>query len=211
MILKNMQKNGGILAVSALLATALVALTHQVTASRIQEQEQKQLLQVLNQVIPKENHDNELYKNCILISDPAFLGTSEPMPAYLATKNGQPNGVAIEAIAPDGYSGAIKVIVGLDMTGTVTGVRVLAHQETPGLGDKIDTRITDWIYSFTGRKLNGEKDPAWAVRKDGGDFDQFTGATITPRAVVNAVKRVSLYFNQHQDTLFTQPANCEGA
>ncbi|QUJ69037.1 electron transport complex subunit RsxG [Photobacterium sp. GJ3] len=209
-MLKNMQKNGGILALSALLATALVALTHQVTASRIQEQEQKQLLQVLNQVIPKDNHDNELYKHCTLIQDQEHLGTSEPMPAYLATQADQPSGVAIEAIAPDGYNGAIKIIVGLDMTGTVTGVRVLAHQETPGLGDKIDTRITRWIDSFTGRKLNGEKDPRWAVRKDGGDFDQFTGATITPRAVVNAVKRVSLYFDAHGESLFTQPANCEG-
>ncbi len=211
MILKNMQKNGGILAVSALLATALVALTHQVTASRIQEQEQKQLLQVLNQVIPEDSHDNEIYKSCTLIQQQDYLGTSDPMPAYLATKGGQPSGAAIEAIAPDGYNGAIKLIVGLDMTGTVTGVRVLAHQETPGLGDKIDTRITHWIYSFTGRKLEGEKDPRWAVRKDGGDFDQFTGATITPRAVVNAVKRVSLYFEKHSDMLFTQPTHCEGA
>ena len=198
------------LAIFALLATALVSVTHLLTEDKIQEQQQKELLKVLNQVIPAANHDNELYKSCTLISNQQYIGTPTPMPAYIAEKNGEPTGVAIEAIAPDGYSGAIKLIVGLDMTGYVTGVRVLQHNETPGLGDKIETRITDWIYAFTGKKLKGEKDPAWAVRKDGGEFDQFTGATITPRAVVKAVKNVSLYFERYQQELLSQPLNCQG-
>jgi electron transport complex protein RnfG len=209
-MLNAMKKNGGVLAVFALLATALVSVTHLLTEDKIQEQQQKELLKVLNQVIPAANHDNELYKSCTLITNQQYIGTPVPMPAYIAEKDGEPTGVAIEAIAPDGYSGAIKLIVGLDMAGYVTGVRVLQHNETPGLGDKIETRITDWIYAFTGKKLNGEKDPAWAVRKDGGEFDQFTGATITPRAVVKAVKNVSLYFERYQQALLSQPLNCQG-
>ncbi|OZS44873.1 electron transport complex subunit RsxG [Photobacterium sanguinicancri] len=209
-MIQAMKKNGGVLAIFALLATALVAVTNLLTQDRILEQQQKELLKVLNQVIPAESHDNELYKSCTLITNEQYLGTQAPMPAYLASKKGEPSGVAIEAIAPDGYNGAIKLIVGLDPMGVVTGVRILSHQETPGLGDKIEMRISHWIESFTGKKLAGENDPAWAVRKDGGEFDQFTGATITPRAVVKAVKNVSLYYTRHQQALLNQPLNCQG-
>ncbi|WP_415720372.1 electron transport complex subunit RsxG [Photobacterium ganghwense] len=203
-----MKKNGGLLAIFALLATTLVSVTNLLTEDRIQEQQQKELLKVLNQVIPADSHDNELYKSCTLITNEQYLGTPTPMPAYVAEKAGQKTGIAIEAVAPDGYSGAIKLVVGLNINGKVTGVRVLNHNETPGLGDKIDTRISNWINSFTGKKVNGEKDTRWAVRKDGGEFDQFTGATITPRAVVGAVKRVSLYYQQNQQHIFDQPLNC---
>lgn len=203
-----MKKNGGLLAIFALLATTLVSVTNLLTEDRIQEQQQKELLKVLNQVIPADSHDNELYKSCTLITNEQYLGTPTPMPAYVAEKAGQKTGIAIEAVAPDGYSGAIKLVVGLNIDGKVTGVRVLNHNETPGLGDKIDTRISNWINSFTGKKVNGEKDTRWAVRKDGGEFDQFTGATITPRAVVGAVKRVSLYYQQNKQHIFDQPLNC---
>lgn len=209
-MLNAMKKNGGILALFALLSTSLVAVTHLMTADKIEEQQQKQLLKILNQVVPTANHDNELYKSCTLLTNEAALGTTTPMPAYIAEKNGQKTGMAIEAIAPDGYSGAIKLIVGLDQLGVVTGVRILSHNETPGLGDKIETRVSNWIDSFTGKKVNGADDAHWAVRKDGGEFDQFTGATITPRAVVGAVKRVSLYYQNNQAALFAQPLNCQG-
>ncbi len=108
-------------------------------------------------------------------------------------KDEQPVAAIIEATAPDGYSGAIQLLVGADFNGTVLGVRVTEHHETPGLGDKIERRISDWITHFSGKKIDGATDSHFAVKKDGGDFDQFTGATITPRAVVNAVKRTGLY------------------
>ena len=205
-----MKKNGGVLALFALLATSLVSVTHQLTAGKIEEQQQQELLNVLNQVIPADSHDNELYKSCTLLTSEQYLGTSAPMSAYIAEKDGKKVGMAIEAIAPDGYSGAIKLIVGLDLEGSVTGVRILSHNETPGLGDKIETRISDWIYSFNGKRVDNDKDSRWAVRKDGGEFDQFTGATITPRAVVSAVKKVSLYYRANQQRLFEQPLNCQG-
>jgi len=139
-----------------------------------------------------------------------MLGNNKPMPVYLGTLNGEPSALAIESIAPDGYNGAIKIIVGIRNDGTITGTRVLAHQETPGLGDKIDLRITNWILSFTGKQVTADNEDQWRVRKDSGQFDQFTGATITPRAVVKAVKQTTQYVNQHREAIFKQPLNCGG-
>ncbi len=206
-MLTAIRKNGLILAAFACLSTGVVALTHQLTESQIKKQENIQLLSVLNQVIPKKLHDNELAQSCILLNDPA-LGTDNDMPAYVATLNGQPSAIAIEAIAPDGYNGAIKVIIGVKNDGTITGTRVLAHNETPGLGDKIDLRISDWILSFKGKSVTADNEAQWKVRKDGGQFDQFTGATITPRAVVKAVKKAVTYVNENRETLAKQTYNC---
>jgi len=201
------RKNGFILAVFACVSTGVVAITHQLTENQIKEQEKSQLLSVLNQVIPKDLHDNELSQSCILVKDPA-LGTEESMPAYVATLKGQPSAIAIESIAPDGYNGAIKIIVGVQHNGTISGTRVLAQNETPGLGDKIDLRITDWILSFTGKTVTKENEGQWKVRKDGGQFDQFTGATITPRAVVKSVKKTVMFVNENRDKLYAQSYNC---
>ncbi|WP_217533798.1 electron transport complex subunit RsxG [Vibrio metschnikovii] len=203
------RKNGLILAIFACASTGVVALTQYLTANQIKAQETAQLLSVLNQVIPPEWHDNQLSAACTLVSDP-LLGSSQAMPVYLATLNGEHTALAIEAIAPDGYSGAIKIIVGIDQQGNILGTRVLSHQETPGLGDKIDLRISDWILSFTGRQVNDDNQRQWQVRKDGGQFDQFTGATITPRAVVKAVKQTVEYVNSHREQIVNQPLNCGG-
>ncbi len=201
------RKNGVTLAIFACASTGLVALTQYLTEDQIQEQERAQLLSVLNQVIPHDLHDNPLYQSCTLVTDTA-LGTSNPMPAYFATINGQPSAIAIEAIAPDGYNGAIKLIIGIKQDGTILGTRVLSHQETPGLGDKIDLRITDWVKSFNGKQVTEQNLSSWKVRKDGGQFDQFTGATITPRAVVKAVKNAVYFVNQNRERLLKQPLNC---
>lgn len=203
------RKNGVILAVFACASTGVVALTNYLTADRIQQQEQKQLLSILNQVIPHEMHDNDLYQACTLVSDSA-LGTDSAMPVYLASINGEHSAMAIEAIAPDGYNGAIKLIVGIESNGKVSGTRILSHQETPGLGDKIDLRITDWILGFNGKSVEDNNQGDWKVRKDGGQFDQFTGATITPRAVVKAVKNTVEYVNTHREEILAQPLNCGG-
>jgi len=208
-MLNAIRKNGVVLAVFACASTGVVALTNYLTKDQIQLQQQKQLLSVLNQVIPHEMHDNDLYQACTLVSDPA-LGTDSPMPVYMATLNNAPSALAIEAIAPDGYNGAIKVIVGIQQDGTITGTRVLSHQETPGLGDKVDLRITDWILGFAGKTVTEDNLSDWKVRKDGGQFDQFTGATITPRAVVKAVKNTVEYVNTHREQILAQPLNCGG-
>ncbi|WP_172379820.1 electron transport complex subunit RsxG [Vibrio sp. Vb339] len=208
-MLNAIKKNGLVLAIFACASTGLVAVTHYLTKDQIKQQEQAQLLSVLNQVIPHDLHDNELFSSCTLVQAEE-LGTEQAMPAYIAKINGEPSAIAIEAIAPDGYNGAIKVIVGMKIDGTILGTRVLSHQETPGLGDKIDLRVSDWILSFAGKQVTDSNLGRWKVRKDGGDFDQFTGATITPRAVVKSVKQAVQYVNQNNQALLAQPLNCGG-
>lgn len=208
-MLNAIKKNGLVLAIFACASTGLVAVTHYLTKDQIKQQEQAQLLSVLNQVIPHDLHDNELFSACTLVQAEE-LGTEQAMPAYIAKLNGEPSAIAIEAIAPDGYNGAIKVIVGMKIDGTILGTRVLSHQETPGLGDKIDLRVSDWILSFAGKQVTDSNLDRWKVRKDGGDFDQFTGATITPRAVVKSVKQAVQYVNQNTQALLAQPLNCGG-
>ncbi|MEZ9365696.1 electron transport complex subunit RsxG [Vibrio sp. 10N.286.49.E11] len=208
-MLNAIKKNGLVLAIFACASTGLVAVTHYLTKDQIKQQEQAQLLSVLNQVIPHDQHDNELFSSCTLVQAEE-LGTEQAMPAYIAKLNGEPSAIAIEAIAPDGYNGAIKVIVGMKTDGTILGTRVLSHQETPGLGDKIDLRVSDWILSFAGKQVTDSNLDRWKVRKDGGDFDQFTGATITPRAVVRSVKQAVQYVNQNNQALLAQPLNCGG-
>ncbi|MFA0039046.1 electron transport complex subunit RsxG [Vibrio sp. 10N.261.52.A1] len=208
-MLNAIKKNGLVLAIFACASTGLVAVTHYLTKDQIKQQEQAQLLSVLNQVIPHDLHDNELFSSCTLVQAEE-LGTEQAMPAYIAKINGEPSAIAIEAIAPDGYNGAIKVIVGMKIDGTILGTRVLSHQETPGLGDKIDLRVSDWILSFAGKQVTDSNLERWKVRKDGGDFDQFTGATITPRAVVKSVKQAVQYVNQNNQALLAQPLNCGG-
>lgn len=204
-----MIKNGFLLALFALICTGLVAVVNQQTADKITQQEQQELMRVLHQLIPDEIHDNDLTAQCTLLLDKDALGTDNPMPAYIATMAGKPVAIAIEAIAPDGYNGNIKLIVGVNTQGEVLGVRTLTHQETPGLGDKIELRKSNWVNQFVGKVLDSQDDKQWLVKKDGGDFDQFTGATITPRAYVKAVKNVVWYFNNNQAQIFSQPLNCE--
>ncbi|MGR5179160.1 electron transport complex subunit RsxG [Vibrio mediterranei] len=208
-MLNAIRKNGLTLAIFACASTGVVAVTQYLTKDQILRQERAQLQATLNEVIPHELHDNELYASCTLVSDPA-LGTSQSQPVYIATVDGTPTALAIESIAPDGYNGAIKLIVGIDNQGIILGSRVLAHQETPGLGDKVDLRVSDWVLGFTGKEITESNQAEWAVRKDGGQFDSFTGATITPRAVVKAVKNTVEYVNANRETILNQPQNCGG-
>lgn len=209
MIAKSMQRNGLILAAFAVVATLLVMLTARLTAEPIAREQQRELLQVLNQLLPAAVHDNDLYASCRLINNDAL--SAEPTPMYLAELNGEPTAAAVEVIAPNGYSGAIRLLVAINWDGTVAGVRTLQHQETPGLGDKIEIRKSDWITSFNGMTVQGSDDSRWAVKRDAGVFDQFTGATITPRAVVQAVARAVRTFKANKQEWAKQPANCGGA
>ncbi|WP_061708963.1 electron transport complex subunit RsxG [Pseudenterobacter timonensis] len=190
-MLKTMQKHGVTLALFAAALTGLTALVNSLTKSTIDEQAASQQKALFDQVIPASFYDNELQKSCFIVQDPQ-LGKGEHR-VYIARKGDKAVGAVLEATAPDGYSGAIQLLVGADFSGTILGTRVTAHHETPGLGDKIELRLSDWILSFAGKVIHGENDPAFAVKKDGGEFDQFTGATITPRAVVNAVKRAGIF------------------
>lgn len=190
-MLKTMRKHGVTLALFAAGSTGLTAAIDQLTKNTIADQAAKQQNELFQQVIPADRYNNDLLQSCYLVTAPELgKGTHK---VYIARQGEQAVAAVMEATAPDGYSGAIQLLVGADFSGTVLGSRVTEHHETPGLGDKIELRISDWITHFAGKTIASESDATWAVKKDGGQFDQFTGATITPRAVVNAVKRAGLY------------------
>ncbi len=190
-MLKTLQKHGVTLAVFAAITTGLTALVNELTKSTIAHQATVQQQALFDQVLPPELYDNNPQQSCYLIEDPQLGRGVHHL--YLARKADKPVAAVLEATAPDGYSGAIKILVGVDFNGTILGTRVTEHHETPGLGDKIELRLSRWITGFSGQNISGPNDAKWAVKKDGGQFDQFTGATITPRAVVNAVKRAGLF------------------
>ncbi|WP_421273315.1 electron transport complex subunit RsxG [Aeromonas taiwanensis] len=205
-MLKSMRKNGLTLALFALGCTAMVVLTNELTRDRIAHQQELEKLRTLQALLPEGSYDNDLVASCKLVSSREYLGSDEPMPLYTATLKGVHTGYALETVAPDGYSGAIRMVVGTDAKGAISAVRVLTHKETPGLGDKIELKKSNWIDSFVGRTLNAENEASWAVKKDGGEFDAFTGATITPRAVVKAVKNLLLLQQEHPELLRDAPS-----
>jgi electron transport complex protein RnfG len=187
-----MRRHGLILAFFGALMTGMTALVNLMTKPTIEHQALLQQKSLFDQVIPAGVYDNDMQNECYNVTDES-LGTATPHRLYLARKNGQPVAAVVETTAPDGYSGAIQLLVAADFHGKVYGSRVLEQHETPGLGDKIEVRISDWIKHFANQTVNGASDERWAVKKDGGMFDQFTGATITPRAVVRSVKRTALF------------------
>lgn len=185
----------------AIITAGVIAVTQAVTAERIADQIRRAEAAALFEIIPEQQHDNDLLTDTVELAPDPRLGNRKPVDAWVARKEGRPAGVIIPVTATEGYSGNIRLLVGIDPDGEVLGVRVTAHRETPGLGDKIELRKSAWILSFNGRSLGNPERDEWAVIRDGGVFDQFTGATITPRAVVKAVRQTLDYFRDHQQLL----------
>lgn len=213
------QKNSQILAIFAIVCTAIVGLVNELTKDRIEAQARLQLLNTLHSIIEPSRYNNDITQDCVSLSSPLLGGSKNSsqsstkdkntnQTAYIARNNTKPIAIAITSTAHDGYNGNIELIVAINMDDSISGVRVLTHQETPGLGDKVELRKSDWIHSFNGKKLLSEKDSRWGVAKDGGMFDQFTGATITPRATVKAVRKTLLFFKNNKNSLLTLPNSC---
>ena len=200
--MKNVILSGLLLAVFAVVGTGLVAYTFDNTREQIAANQREALLRSLHAIIPPERHDNDLFADTIQVTDRQLLGSRDPVTVYRARKNGRPVAAALTATAPAGYGGAIELLVAIRYDGTVAGVRVIDHRETPGLGDGIEIEKSDWISGFDGRSLEDPPAARWRVKKDGGEFDQFTGATIPPRAVVTAVRNALIYFRTHRRELF---------
>jgi len=195
-----------VLGLFAVAATGLVVLVHTLTHERVIANERAAVLRSLFALVPQTQIDNDLYNDVVEVRDPELLGSSSPVKVFRARKSGQPVAAIFNVVAPDGYSGPIALLVAVDVKGGVLGVRVVSHKETPGLGDKIDERRTPWVRGFEQKDLqNPSLQGGWAVRRDGGVFDQFSGATITPRAVVKAVKNALVYYSKHRDELFAAP------
>ena len=186
----------------AVIGSGLVAFTFDSTEERIAENQRRALLKSLNELVPVDRYDNDIFSDILLVRDPELLGSEEPVPVYRARKGGWPVAAVLAAVAPDGYNGSIRLLVAINLDGTLAGVRVVQHRETPGLGDGIEADRSDWILGFAGKSLTNPDKKGWRVKRDGGSFDQFTGATITPRAVVKAVHKALLYFQLHRQKLF---------
>lgn len=195
---------GLVLAGLAAVCTALVAVTHAVTAPRIAANEQAFLERSLQPVLEGIDYDGMLSESTIVIPTPHELPGDDPVTVYRVFADESPVAALFVVTARGGFSGPIRLLVGIDAGGTVTGVRVLAHRETPGLGDFIEEDKSDWILQFTGRSLGDPPAPSWAIRRDGGGFDQWTGASITSRAVIRGIRETLLYFESNRDTVFVE-------
>jgi electron transport complex protein RnfG len=204
--MKNALRTGAILFVFALVGTAVLAFTHGRTEPVITRSQQAEKRALLEQVLPAALYDNDLMASERSLPPDDLLGTRKPSALWIARRGGEFSGVVLEAVAPDGYSGNIFLLIGVAADGTVTGVRVTAHRETPGLGDYIDRSKSAWIDQFAGKSLSNPLPRRWKVAKDGGAFDARAGATITPRAVVKAVGSALDYFARHRDTIAAVPA-----
>ena len=208
-ILRHASSTAGVLAAFAIVGTALLAATYLVTRPIIAETEKRAKLELIGQTLPKALYDNDILKDVALLPPATELGNSEPSSVYRATKEGKPSAAVLEVTAPDGYSGRIRMIVAIKTDGEVSGVRVVTHNETPGLGDYIDIAKNSWIRIFEGKSLSKYSDQDWKVKKDGGKFEHMAGATVTPRAVVKAVHKSLKYFTANQDRIFSLAAETE--
>jgi len=201
-ILKHTSKTAMTLVAFALTFTLLMTFVYQLTKEPIAESQAVARIALFQQVIAHDRYDNDILKDTVSIAPSKLLGNTTASTASIARMGNQPVAVILEAIAHDGYSGQIKLLVAINLDGTISGVRVLNHTETPGLGDYIDITKSKWIKLFDGESPNKTSASNWAVKKDGGVFDYMAGATITPRAVIKAVKQTLEYFEENKATLF---------
>jgi len=201
--------SGIVLAVVAAVCTALVAVTHRMTAPRIAENQKAYLEQSLRPALANLFYDNDLSESTLLLPPPHGLPGNETATIYRLYSEERPVAAAFVVSARGGYSGPIRLLVAVEYSGELAGVQVLEHNETPGIGDLIEPSRSDWLTQFEGASLEGPPRDRWAIRRDGGVFDQFTGASITPRAVVRAVKETLVYYEANRENVFEAPSSVE--
>ncbi len=203
-------RGGLILGALAALCTTLVATTHRFTAPRILANEQAYLEESLKPVLGGIEYEQELSKSKLTLPVPHALPGNDPAEIYRIYADGEPAAALFVISARDGFSGSIKLLVGVKIDGTITRVRVLQHRETPGLGDKIESSRSDWLEQFDNASLGNPLPDLWLIRRDGGSFDQLTGASVTPRAVIKALKETLLYFETNRLSVFEAAADDVG-
>jgi len=195
---------GALLAMFGVAGSGLVAFTFDQTQDRIAANERQALLDRLRELVPEATVDNDMVSDTITVHDREHLGNPATT-VYRGRKGGDPVALVLNPVVPNGYGGPINLLVAVRRDGTLGGVRVISHKETPGLGDKIETDRSDWVFGFDGKSLGDPPTEKWKVKKDGGVFDQLTGATITPRAIVKSVEKTLEYVQEHQSELYAQP------
>lgn len=194
-------KNGAVLGGCTAIAIIVIVLAFSLTREPIERTAHKQLQGNLEQLLIPTSYDNNPATDIIMMSDPA-LGDSNEHPIYRARASGNPTGAVVSAVAPDGYNGPIEMLIGFNYEGDIIAVRVTGHQETPGLGDDIDEQRSNWIHAFDHLRLSSMKPGDWEVKKNAGIFDQFTGATITPRAVIHSIEKTAVWYQANREKLF---------
>jgi electron transport complex protein RnfG len=207
--MKRWLTTGLTLAAIAAVCVTIVAATYRLTATRIADNRLAFLESQLAPALGTVDYDTRPAGDAITLMAPHGLPGNEPATIYRVYRDGQPAAALFAVSARNGYAGPIRVLIGIDAAGAVTGVRILEHEETPGLGDGIEASRSDWIEQFAGRSLGDPPVESWSVRADGGRFDQLTGATITPRAVVGAIRDTLVYFEANRDTVFSRPGSSE--
>jgi len=202
-------KGGVTLAAMAAICTLLVAATYQLTAERIAANERAWLERSLEPALSGVFFEGSVTESKLVMPPPHDLPGNDTAFIYRVFAEGAPVAALFAVTARDGYSGPIRILVGVGIDGAVTGVRIVEHRETPGLGDRIDQSRSDWVYQFDGRSLGNPVEARWLLEVDGGEFDQLTGASVTPRAVVKAIRDTLIYFDAHRDEIFALPASEE--
>jgi len=202
-------KSGVTLAAIAAICTTLVVVTWHTTADRIAANEQAFLEQSLSPAVAGIDYDSGLLESRLVIPQPHSLPGAGDAVVYRVYKDDEPAAALFVVSARDGYSGPIRFLVGISVDGTIAGIHILEHRETPGLGDGIDSSISDWPLQFRGRSLGNPLPSGWAIKSDGGEFDQLTGASVTPRAVIKAIKQTLVYFDANREAVFGTAKNEE--
>ncbi len=195
-----------ILALMTLLTSGLLMFSHEMTADKIEAIKLENKLASLNKLIPAMLIDNDLVNDAIAIEEPTLLGHRKVEQLYIGKIAGQITAMAVPVTAQNGYSGDIDLLVGIKANGQITAVEIINHKETPGLGDLIERKKSDWLLQFPNKSITNPSESNWRVKKDRGQFDQITAATITPRAVVGAIKKALLY---HQTFMLTHSKEIE--
>lgn len=194
-------KTAGTLIAFALVGTAMLAYVFIITQEPIALSEEKARLALFKQILPENTYDNNVLKDELIIGPSKLLGNTLPTKANIAKRGNKTIGVILEAVAHDGYAGDIKLLIAIRADATISGVRVLTHKETPGLGDYIDIIHSDWIKQFNNESFIKTPAQQWKVTKDGGNFEFMAGATITPRAVIKAISKALQYFEENKQSL----------
>ena len=199
-------KSGVTLAVIAAVCAALVATTYSLTSERIAANEKAWLEKSLEPALAGLTFEGSVSGSMLVVRTPHDLPGPDDVIIYRVYADDLPVAALFAVTARDGYAGAIRVLIGIEYDGTVTGIRILEHRETPGLGDKIVASRSDWVFQFDGRSLGDPRLEQWSIKRDGGEFDQLTGASVTPRAVIKVTKETLIYFAAHRDEIFSAPA-----
>lgn len=202
--------SGGLLALFAMISIGLVTAWHHFTKDQIALNQQAVLIAQLEEVFPKDRYNNSLFQDKVWITNKDLLGVDYPLAVYRARLDNKPTGVILTVVAPNGYHGPITLLVGINLNGEVTGVRAIAHHETPGLGDQLDASKSHWIEQFVGKSESNPAQTGWKTKNDDGEFDQLTGASITSRAVIDAVYHALVYYQSHQTDIFAEAEKNHG-